>query len=763
MDEWLGWSPNVLAYLNWGVSFFGIKLTFLVMIYLVLLAGYIFYYEDIEKQRWKKIDQTLKTLDDFHNHLRNLELKSLNLQEDINRFFRDRESENEQDFAISLLKHAYDEFYEGVRSYQERLCNVYQAEDFFKASTLFQTQLSSVSHQAGFATATGLLFTFMALTCGLSELVYNEQTKLIEEGLGGFINALSAKFITSLIGLGVAIRVNHKFQEKEHQLTEALNGIVYELNRRFKRLTAQEVLVEIKQDVHQLPQQIGSYLTQSEGNDSFIKRLEALLSEQLKVAVDGIQTSVRDVRGDVQQVSQAMSGFSAQGFESLTKQFEQIGKELREGISSGVSQDLQRLSSIMEQLPNIVHITLEEINNSMAGMKATLQETQRQTAEAIKELLREIQDAQGSNVEQLLNAFMTKTQELNQRFIEQQEASHQKHEEGMAVLQALLNNMKASQQEAGQQVNEAIQKQLETLTNQFSHLLEQLQNTQKEQQNTISSETQAMLNQITEMVTTTQSTINTGVGNSTENLNNVQVAFMSQVQQSIEDFKALSTDALDRQERQLIPVLQGLESTTQSLKSTVAELPKGLQQAQEQLTFAMTQLQHLISNELQRFIEQQGSLTTEQRQALIELRSVIEDVTRLQQQAQGMQVLLNDLVEMQKKIESSRDNLNTITQDRLEQFTYGLEQQKQWLAQQNDLMGQLQERYAQLNHLSSEISQTLGNAGQAMAEGIKYVQDASKGYFDTFTEQHTRGLDQLRSFMNELQDVFISSKLSTPQ
>jgi hypothetical protein len=220
---------------NW--DFFGIKITWLVIIYVVLIIAPLFFRQRQKRKEQEKAHNDLKGFLELVQSKPSLDASPIKHQ--IDEYFKER-NENPSP-TVKQLCHAWREFSEGVKEYNGEWMNVYQAEEFFKASLLVEPVVKPLSYYATWASSSGLLFTFIALTAGLSELNYAGVGEI--KGIGDFINALSGKFITSIFGLGLAVAVfDNQHRKAVEVLTHTLDDIVYELNRSFKRLTSQHIL-----------------------------------------------------------------------------------------------------------------------------------------------------------------------------------------------------------------------------------------------------------------------------------------------------------------------------------------------------------------------------------------------------------------------------------------------------------------------------------------------------------------------------------------
>jgi hypothetical protein len=339
---------------NW--DFFGIKITWLVIIYAVLIIVPLLFRQIQKRKEQEKAHNDLKGFLELVQCKPSLDAPPIKHQ--IDDYFKEQE-ENPSP-TVKQLCHAWREFSEGVKEYNGEWMNVYQAEEFFKASLLVEPVVKPLSYYATWASSSGLLFTFIALTAGLSELNYAGVGEI--KGIGDFINALSGKFITSIIGLGLAVAVfDNQHRKAVEVLTHTLDDIVYELNRSFKRLTSQHILLQIQKDVHQLPQSIDNYFDKLDGESGVIKSIEIAISE-------GIKSQVGEIKDAIGKVPTAISEGLTPPMERLDTNTKAIAETLgasTEGvadkISQGISTELKNLNDTMSLLPKTMETLITKM------------------------------------------------------------------------------------------------------------------------------------------------------------------------------------------------------------------------------------------------------------------------------------------------------------------------------------------------------------------------------------------------------------------
>lgn len=497
-------------------SVFGIKITVLVVTY--FLAVLIMWLAWQNKKRQAK-NKAHKDLKDFLKLVKSKpSLDEPPIKHQIDDYFK-AQDENLSP-TVKQLCHAWREFSEGVKEYNGEWMNVYQAEEFFKASLLVEPVVKPLSYYATWASSSGLLFTFIALTAGLSELHYGGVGEI--KGIGDFINALSGKFITSIIGLGLAVAVfDNQHRKAVEVLTHTLDDIVYELNRAFKRLTSQHILLQIQKDVHQLPQSIDSYFDKLDGESGVIKSIETAISE-------GIKSQVGEIKDAIGKVPTAISEGLTPPMERLDLNTKAIAETLgasTEDVSKGISDGINQ--------------HLEDLNKTMGALPKT-----------IEDLVKAIGEGQGDNVETLLKSFQGEMTRLMGEVARSGGEVNSKMQESLSTLTVIVENLNQTNTATKTQTGEAI---------------EQIQKGANDASNTIKGNLQDVLGELKTAVNAFST-----VGKDAPPLLNI----------AFEKFKNL----LDNQLTTFVTTQDGLIDKLGTRVNSIADIQAGIQAIEAKLT-----------------------------------------------------------------------------------------------------------------------------------------------------------------------------------
>jgi hypothetical protein len=405
------------------------------------------------------------------------------IKHQIDDYFKERDGNPSP--TVKQLQHAWREFSEGVKEYNGEWMNVYQAEEFFKASLLVDPVVKPMSYYATWASSSGLLFTFIALTAGLSKLNYAGVGEI--KGIGEFINALSGKFITSIIGLFLAVAVfDNQHRKAVEVLTHTLDDIVYELNRSFKRLTSQHILLQIQKDVHELPQAVIEGFEKLDGESGVIKSIEIAISE-------GIKSQVGEIKDAIGKVPTAISEELTPPMERLDINTKAIAETLgastenvTNGISEGINQHLEDLNKTMGALPKTMETLITKmgegqgesvgkLTTELTGKVTDLMTQVTENTNTVNETMNTSLTTLTNIVEKLENANITSETQTGKAITQIKESATQASNTIKGNLADILEELKTAVQNFGTVgkdapplLNEAFNKFENLITNQFT-------------------------------------------------------------------------------------------------------------------------------------------------------------------------------------------------------------------------------------------------------------------------------------------------------
>lgn len=737
---------TVLSFLNQEVPLvsntfkttLGTPITYIAVVFLVIVLVYIYSKQKVHQE----IEKHISDLEELNNLLVESD-GSTDLKEEMDRHFKNK------DDSIESLRILWIEFSEGMVQHNSTWQNVFQAEDFFTEELLVDHKIIKVEHIPPFFSALGLLFTFIALAAGLGELHYDESSQTISHGLGIFINALSAKFITSIMGLGLALGYDSSVLRKHKvKLKELSSSIVNLLNKNFKRLTSEHVLLELNQTTSEIPGRIQNFFDSSSGDSQVLNNLQQTITESVSKSVGGIQA-------EINKVSNALEGFTARGVQDMSGHLADIGKEIRESLAQGVSKDLENLTNTMQEMPEIIKSTLQDMEQSTNRMKEDMSSSQKEMARLITEFIQDVSSKQGDNINELLDNLVTKNQEINQQLVLQQEATQKKIQES---LELVTDKLQENTNESSIQMNmilEQVKSTFESSTNQFRESIESQHQQSQEMINTllnnIGQSTSGLTENLEQSVTRIQGDYNEFAQQSKAAQDEQVLALQSVFKESYKQIADTQKDLKDILE----PITTELKNNVIELSRQTSNLPEKLNGSSQALMEATDRIKLLLNNEMSQFLMDQSDINEKQSQTITKLGEHVNNIALLQSESQKVQATMDKLVETQSKIMNSSNEKDIALENNIESLLLALNQQE-------EISRKFSDEYQKLSDLSQRLPQTFGEVGEKLANSINKVKDASHNYFDDFSKYHGEAIGQLKGFVEQMGDVIEEAQSRYP-
>ena len=278
--------------------------------------------------------------------------------------------------------HLWNEFDETLMEVKEgdrpKLCNVYDADYFFNATSLAPgiTESRLMAAVPGFLTAIGVIGTFVGLQLGLSELNIGNDVAVDEmkAGLAHVISGAKLAFMTSVWGVFLSVLFNFIEKWLENGVRKRIGNLQIRIDEIFPRLTAEMQLKRIADDggesreaLQGLAEKIGEKMQESliEVTSGIQQGLEQSLQNVMGPAMDRLVNDASD--GSQRALEQLI--------ESFMDKFGQQGAAQRESMDSaskGVSD------------------AVESMNQALNGFISNLNQNQQAAAEREQGLIQHI-------------------------------------------------------------------------------------------------------------------------------------------------------------------------------------------------------------------------------------------------------------------------------------------------------------------------------------------------------------------------------------
>jgi hypothetical protein len=232
---------------------------------------------------------------------------------------------------------------------------------------LYDRQLNRNWYRAfpGILTGLGLLLTFIAILIALMDVKVGENN--VVSGVGGLINGLSGKFVSSIVALFLATVFIVIEKYLLHGLSKARLELVGAVDSVFPRLSATHILAELKQDMAE------QTLAFRQFNTDLSTRLKQSFSESMGPTLDRMVTAM-------DHISQLLRESENQKQESIVGSLQEMLEAVERSISATLHEMSGRFSdsltgTTMAQFNNIAD-SLGGTANLLQNMNAQFQMTQ---------------------------------------------------------------------------------------------------------------------------------------------------------------------------------------------------------------------------------------------------------------------------------------------------------------------------------------------------------------------------------------------------
>jgi hypothetical protein len=356
--------------------------------------------------------------------------------------------------GVLEVKECWQEFKEALVEEKDgaqiQYSNSVQAENFFTADFILHSLPALMPSLPGLATGAGLLGTFLALLAGLTELHVSAGGGV--EHIDVFINALSGKFFSSILGLFTALTLTFYINQFRNQMLHySLAKLQHQLNILFPRQSAEKILIDIKLEFSKLSRTVGFL------SDDLTQKLPAVIKESIGGDVQSLLMAINSLAGATEALKDISS---AQMSEALTAVH---------AIQAGVEglQD-QNKDAITESIRSMMEDFRNHFNQSAGAELTELQENLSRAAKFMegmqnqreKEAYRQeqIDERMRGLLEALENASRTQGSQM---------------ESGGAQMRDLLAQIAETTAQMSQNGHESLQKQLQDMLGESQKQTEQ--------------------------------------------------------------------------------------------------------------------------------------------------------------------------------------------------------------------------------------------------------------------------------------------------
>lgn len=747
---------NFLTYISeTRYDFFGLKINYLVFGFIL----YILIHLCFKIKTYNNLILAKKTINNFATKLRELGPND-DLRAHVKDYFVQEMNGKEEPplgappNMLVLLQHTWHEFSECIQVYplgSSQLVNAYQAEDFFTSHAIVKPFIHPFSHIGGLYTSMGLLFTFIALGAGMSGLVYHDSSSMQIEGLGPFINALSGKFVTSILGLMVALIIDGKIRAIEHDIDNDLADIIFQLNCRVRRLTNQSILSEMNASIKAIPENIETLLNKSYQDGGMMAQLKETIESSLQGV---IESHVKDIRSDLDKISKNLQGFGEDGAEQLTEVMKALGPELKEAISSGVSGDITQLNETLGRLPAVMEASLASVDK----LQHNITESQSMMLTSMRELLGTFSNESKGSMEEILKVLNENANNFQNRMLAYQEQQQLKNKESLQALTDMLETLRQRQTEYSSELDQSVANTLEKLEASHAHAQQKTSDTfealnrsnaelLEQMKQVMTDASQKARQQIEDQQETTEQTLQLQKRTVEEQLNVLRSSLVETQKLTQEEMMNGVQKLFDQQSAIISPLLNELQNSFRQFEKVGETLPGRVQDTEKVLQSVVTELENFLENRMNPFVRQAQELTQHQQKLNLENETQINKLQALQSGLSGSQDSLG-------KITTSLSSLhqeiiqNTIATNGT--LSRNGELVADCINKLNETRSLLDEEYGRLKNLAKDIANSYVEAGEGMSQTIVRMQDNAQGFYGELGHETGKLTSELQTAISNL-------------
>jgi ElaB/YqjD/DUF883 family membrane-anchored ribosome-binding protein len=394
----------------------------------------------------------------------------------------------EQCGNVVLFRDPWEEFSETLvlvrcKDGSEVAYNTRRANEFINAESLIEHHLNVYWYQSlpTVLTGLGLVGTFMAILLGLNALQVDPVSGQVDH-IGDFINSLSGKFTSSIVGLASAM----VFLTIEKYHLGALNNKCIKIEQQLDRLFPQRVTEEILADM----------LKHLEEQSNNFRHFGSELSDHMKQSFQESIVPVMERLADaIDQMLQSAENLQKQKEESAASVIQEIAANFKSALNEHAGAEINKLAECLKETSNFADHMNSKVGALLTHSEQLLTSQQEQSVahtealnESVNKMLERVDDmgktftSLAANFEETNNAFISSIRaSVSDMLLKNREWSenfHEKFSESLgqqgefndelqrkigASIDASLSRLKSSFEEHLQTANQSIESVIQKL------------------------------------------------------------------------------------------------------------------------------------------------------------------------------------------------------------------------------------------------------------------------------------------------------------
>lgn len=260
----------------------------------------------------------------------------------------------------------------------------------------------------GVLTASGLALTFIAILIALYDVKYSVIPGSPEkvEGLGGLINGLSGKFVTSIAALLTTILYTLTERHLIRSLRDEYEAWIEDVENRLPTLTQAKLLLDIQQ--FSAKQTVSISNISSEVVDRFMGAFNSIvvpnltdrtadkiafqLQQEFRPTMQSMDATLEDLKGAIirlesqkqDSISAELKGFFDNFQSSISRSLQNMGDQFHGALTGAANQEFGNVQKTMESTRKMLETTNNRFAEMQSAFSLVISQAEKSTSEQIQ-------------------------------------------------------------------------------------------------------------------------------------------------------------------------------------------------------------------------------------------------------------------------------------------------------------------------------------------------------------------------------------------
>lgn len=402
-----------------------------------------------------------------------LKLKSISPEdyvrqfEDIDKIFR----------ADAYLKNAWEEYRKTlVRSRDEdgnqTLYSAMDAASFFRHNEITKSiNVAYWQNFGGIFTGVGIFGTFAGLTLGIAGIdLTSGDVTVLKEGIGALLSGISTAFLTSLVGILLALAYGGIYHFYNNKLRETIGEMSNLIEVMYPRQITEQWLAD---GFHESKEQTRALKNLS---DDMANSLGQILDTQLSNGFEELCDKLdQQLRPTFEKLYEAIAALNEGGTTAIAHEFDkQLGTQLSAfanvltNMQEVMKKNMQASQGMSQEIHGMMKQTMENIQHVMAQGTTEAMQKQKESADQMSRQMQALVDAMNDSSQKAMDHYTVASQNAQ----EQLSASVAQTKETTDSIMTNLRTMIASMESQFREMASGQENRMKSMSEQQQHLLD---------------------------------------------------------------------------------------------------------------------------------------------------------------------------------------------------------------------------------------------------------------------------------------------------